>query len=60
MELLYAEDSFFTLGQGGRAGPVVVSVVLSLLCLWLVWRAVDGLKRVWRVLIALIRRPAPA
>jgi len=48
----YAEDSFFTLGLGGRIGLVVLSAVLMILCAALVWRFVRGLGGVWRVLIA--------
>ncbi len=49
----YAGDSFFTLGQGGRIGLVLLSLVLMGLCVALVWRLVRGVGRVWRVLIAL-------
>jgi hypothetical protein len=51
--MLYAEDSFFTLGSGGRIGLVALSVLLAAGAIWLVWWASDGLKRVWRVLIGL-------
>lgn len=51
--MIYAEDSFFTLGYGARIGLVVLSLVLSALCVTFVWWASDGLKRVWRVLFAL-------
>lgn len=49
----YAEDSFFTLGQGGRIGLVLLSAVLMILCALLVWVSVKGLGRMWRLAIAL-------
>jgi len=49
----YAEDSFFTLGMGGRIGLVILSGVLMILCVWLVWTCVKGWGRVWRVVFAL-------
>ena len=42
----YAEDSFFTLGPGGRIGLVLLSAVLMILCAALVWTLVSGLGRV--------------
>jgi len=49
----YAQDSFFTLGLGGRAGLLALSAVLMILSALLVWRLVSGLGRVWRVCVAL-------
>ncbi len=49
----YGEDSFFTLGAGGRVGVVAISLILFALCGCVVWFAGAGLGRVWRVLIAL-------
>lgn len=50
---MYAEDSFFTLGMGGRIGLLCLTGLLSALCLWLVWYLVEGAGRFVRVLIAL-------
>lgn len=49
---MYAEDSFFTLGMGGRIALVGLTLILSLLCLWLIWYMTEGIGRVARVLIA--------
>lgn len=51
--MLYAEDSFFTLGMGGRIGLVFVSVLLSVGSIWFVFWFVHGLGRFVRVLLAL-------
>ncbi len=53
MRMGYGEDSFFTLGWGGRIGVVAISLILLGLCLWVCYAATGGLGRVWRVLIAL-------
>lgn len=51
--MLYAEDSFFTLGLGGRIGLVFVSALLAAGCVWFVIWFVHGLGRPVRCLIAL-------
>jgi len=48
----YAEDSFFTLGMGGRIGLVILSGVLATFCVGIVWGCVKGWGRVWRVVFA--------
>lgn len=49
----YGEDSFFTLGWGGRIGVLAISVGLAGLCLWASYVFIARLDRVWRVLVAL-------
>ena len=51
--MIYAEDSFFTLGSGGRVALVCLTVVLSAFCLWLVWYLAEGFGRFTRVLLSL-------
>ena len=50
----YGEDSFFTLGWGGRVGVVAISLILFGFCLWVSYAAAASLGRVWRVSIALV------
>ncbi len=52
--MLYDADSFFTLGIAGRIGLVCLNLFLSALAMGLVWYACAGLKRVSRVLTALL------
>lgn len=52
--MLYAEDSFFTLGIGGRIGLALISLVLCAACVWFVFWFVDGMGRVVRLLIAMV------
>ncbi|MDA8747609.1 hypothetical protein N9M66_05295 [Litoreibacter sp.] len=51
--MLYANDSFFTLGTGGQIGLVCLSVLLFAGCVWFVFWFVKGLGRLIRVLVAL-------
>lgn len=51
--VMYAEDSFFTLGLSGRVGLLVLSGCLGAICLLMVWLS-RSWRRVWSVLAALV------
>lgn len=52
--MIYAEDSFFTLGLGAQIGVVGIGIVLAALCFAILWELVEGFGRFSRVLAALV------
>ena len=46
---MYESDSFFTLSVGGQIGLALLSLWLSVLVLWALWRGTRGLPRLSRL-----------
>lgn len=46
---MYERDSFFTLSVGGQIGLAVLSLGLSVLMLWAVWRGTQAMPRLSRI-----------